>query len=303
MKVHGDRARASYAACRRCSRRSHSSFYLSFLLLGGDQRRAMDALYAFMRHTDDLADSPQNGLHAPHADDRRRALAEWRRMFDDALAGRGPSCHDVSLPNREAAALLPAVADAIGRFAIPPALFHEAIDGAEMDLAPPRYETFDDLAVYCERVAVTVGRACIRIWGFHGEDPSQAARACGLAVQLTNILRDLREDACRGRVYLPRADLRACGYGPDDLIAGRADERFLRLVALEVERADSLYAAGGQLLEALPSPGRRVCSMMLATYRALLARIAARPADVLRTRVRLTGWEKLTVAARGLFRR
>ena len=172
------------------------------------------------------------------------------------------------------------------------------LDGVEMDLDDRRYETFDELAEYCHRVASAVGLACIHIWGFRSEQAFEPARQCGLAFQLTNILRDVKEDAARGRMYLPLSELRQCGYSPEDLRRGSADERFDRVMALQIDRARRLYREGAQLFDLLEPDGRRVFGMMTATYHALLERIARRPREILVRRVCLSGWRKLRIAAR-----
>jgi 15-cis-phytoene synthase len=169
-----------------------------------------------------------------------------------------------------------------------------------MDLTPRRYETFDELRPYCERVASAVGLACIHIWGFRGPEALEPARKCGIALQLTNILRDLREDLAAERLYLPVADLRECGYAVDDLRAGVANGPFLRLIELEIGRAEQFYAEGAELLDHLDPSGRRIFGWMMASYRALLQKIARRPAAVLRRRVRLTRAKKLQLALRWL---
>jgi len=172
------------------------------------------------------------------------------------------------------------------------------IDGVEMDLNRRRYETFGELEVYCRRVASAVGLACIHVWGFTGEEALEPARKCGLAMQLTNILRDLKEDARRDRVYLPLEDLRRCGYSVDDLLAGVADDRFLELMSFQIGRAKRLYAEGAELMRCLRPSGRRIFGMMMTTYRALLRKIERRPAEVLRRRVSLSRGQKLRIAAR-----
>ncbi len=195
----GDRStvEASYAFCRRLARRSGSNFYPCFLLLGREKRRGMDALYAFMRHTDDLGDNEEP------PDARRKALSHWRLSLDETLRSEGvPINHP----------LMPALADTVRRFQIPRQCLCDVVDGVEMDLQGRQYETFEDLAVYCRRVASAVGIACVHVWGFRDERALEPADKCGLAFQLTNILRDLKEDADHGRVYLPLEDFRAAGY-------------------------------------------------------------------------------------------
>jgi len=277
---------ASYAACRRVSRQARSSFYPTFMLLPRAKRRAMEVLYAFMRHTDDLADEPQP------ARPRQEALVHWRAAFEHALLGQ--------FDNRNGENLLPAVADTIRRFRIPPEHLRAVIDGVEMDLNRRRFETFEELEQYCDRVASAVGLACIYIWGFHGEQALEPARKCGVAMQLTNILRDLSEDVRQDRVYLPLEDLRQCSYTVDDLLAGVADERFIRLVTMEAARAERLYGEGAELMRWLEADGRRVFGMMTATYRELLRRITRRPADVLKYRIQLGRFRKLRITAQWL---
>jgi phytoene synthase len=295
---------ASYGWCRRLARRSGSSFYLSFLGLPRAKRRAMDALYAFMRHTDDLADDPQP------LDSRREALVRWRTVLERALTGHfepaehrqypfkedeRPGCRIRRVPCRD---LLPALADVVRRFAVPVEHLSAVIDGVEMDLSRRRYETFDELRGYCERVASAVGLACIHVWGFAGREALQPARECGIALQLTNILRDLKEDAQQDRVYLPLEELRQFDYSVEELKRGTANERFGRLMEFQIERAERFYRQGAELIDWLQVEGRRTFGMMMATYRAVLEKIKRRPTDVLRGRVRLSRPERLRIAAR-----
>ncbi len=290
----------SYAACAGRARRSGSSFYASFLLLPRHKRRAMDALYAFTRHTDDLADN------AEPIPKRREALAQWRASLEAALADRPSPAQPAPrqnggkdiLGNATGHALLPAVAETVRQFNVPPEHLFAVIDGVAMDLDHRRYETFDQLADYCEKVASSVGFACTHIWGFRGSGAFEPARKCGLAFQVTNILRDLREDGEQGRVYLPQEDLRACGYTEEDLMAGVVDARYERLMALEIDRARRFYHEGAELFPCLEPDGRRVFGMMTTVYHRLLERIARRPGDVFRRRVSLPRWQKLGIAAR-----
>jgi phytoene synthase len=243
----------------------------------------MEALYAFTRHTDDLGDSAR-----PLAE-RREAIARWRQALAEAI--RSPK-------GETTLTLLPALADAVGRFRIPAEHLFAVIEGVEMDLDGREYRTFAELSEYCDRVASAVGLACIHVWGFRGEGAFPPARSCGRAFQLTNILRDLKEDAARGRVYLPREEIERFGYSPDDLVRGAADERFDRLMAFQIDRARLLYREGAELFEWLQPPGRRIFGMMVHTYWRLLEAIARQPRRVLHGRVRLSGWEKLRIAMR-----
>ena len=287
MNLSPDAINVSYDICRQVARRAGSNFYPCFVGLPRDKRRAMDAVYAFMRHTDDLVDQPRP------AEQRQAALVQWRAELKRTLQGQfeyatGPGGRD----------LLPALTDAIERYAIPPEYFYAVLDGVQMDLDRRRYETFGQLARYCEHVASSVGLACIHVWGFHGRQALEPARKCGIALQLTNILRDLREDARRDRVYLPAEDLRQCGYSADDLVAGVADDRFQRLMEFQIGRAEWFYREGAELMDWLEPCGRRIFGMVMSTYRSILKRIKRRPADVLTRRICLSQPKKLQIAAR-----
>ncbi|HWB10076.1 MAG TPA: presqualene diphosphate synthase HpnD [Pirellulales bacterium] len=273
---------ASYEDCRRLARRSAKNFYYSFMLLPHDKRRAMCALYAFSRQTDDLGDSAQP------VEARRAALADWRHSLDRGLSGIYDS------------PILPALADTVDRFRLPPDYLHALIDGVEMDLDRNRYETFDELREYCYKVASVVGLCCIRIWGFRDERAMEPAVKCGVALQLTNILRDLKEDADADRIYLPQEDLRRFGYTCDDLRRGLVDDRFRRLMRFQVERAEQLYDEAAELDGWLSPDGRTAFGTMTGIYRGLLDEIKRLDGDVFRRRVRLTTWHKLRIAGRWL---
>lgn len=273
----------SYALCQRLTRRASTSFYYPFFALTRPKRRAMCALYAFLRRADDLADSPGS------LSDRRRALAEWRNSFESALRGefRSP--------------LLPALADTVSRYAIPPEYPRAVLDGVEMDLEHQGFEAFGELERYCYNVASAVGLCCIHVWGFRDASAIPAAHHCGLAFQLTNILRDLKEDAEAGRVYLPREDLRRFDYTAGDLRAGARDDRFRQLMEFEIRRAIEYYRMGAELERWLEPDGRRVFRAMSAIYRRLLDEIRSRRGDVFSDRVRLSTFAKLRIAARSIF--
>ena len=277
--------RNSYEHCRQLCRRARSNFIASFLLLPKAKRRGMYALYAFMRHTDNLADN----LHPPQQ--RARDLAQWREALDGALRGE---------VDAESFPLLPALADTVTQFNIPPKHLHAVINGVEMDLIQRRYETFEELEGYCRLVASAVGLACIHIWGFRGREALEPAAKCGLAMQITNILRDLAEDAREDRVYLPIEEITRCGYSVDELKQGVVNGSFERIMRLQIDRAERLYIEGGVLLDYLEPDGRRIFGMMMDTYRSLLGKIARRPSDVFSHRVRLSRWGKLRIAARWL---
>lgn len=276
----------SYAHCCRMARRAASNFYLAFWLLPRDKRRATCALYAFLRHSDDIGDDIGDG-DSP-LDQRRERLAAWRTSLDRALAGTFDD------------PLLPALADTVARHAIPREYLFDALDGVAMDLDERRYETADELRAYCHRVASVVGLACIHIWGHRGEEALEPARQCGLAFQWTNILRDLGEDAARSRVYLPLDSLRRHRYRPEELLAGIADERLSAVLAEQIAVAREHFAAALPLFSQLSADGRRVFAAMYHTYRDLLDRVERAGVDVLHRRVRVPTWRKVQLAARAL---
>jgi 15-cis-phytoene synthase len=176
-----------------------------------------------------------------------------------------------------------------------------AIDGVEMDLAGRQYETFAELEQYCERVASVVGLTCIHIWGFHSAAALEPARQCGLAFQLTNILRDLKEDSERGRCYLPQEDLRRFNCSVSQLAGGEVNQQFLDLMRFEIERTERFYRAAAELDGFLDRDGRRVFRAMTATYHAVLEKIKRRPADVLHRRIRLRPLKKARIAVGALW--
>ncbi len=269
---------SSSAYCERLARRAAGNFYHAFRLLPTEQRRAMCALYAFLRVADDLSDACQPN------EEKRQALAQWRDSLLNAL--KGEYTHPI----------YPALRHAIDRFSIPVVHLDEVLTGVTMDLDVQRYATFDELRHYCYHVASAVGLCCIHIWGFRG-NAYPPAIAAGLALQLTNILRDIGEDAERGRVYLPIEDLQRFGC---KLPVTKIDESFRALMRFEAERAYGFYAEAMDLVELLAPPGRAVFLVMLHTYRCLLDEIVARDFDVFGERVRVSTWRKLWFVAQAL---
>jgi phytoene synthase len=276
----------SYAYCQALARCAGTNFYYSFLTLPRDRFRAMCALYAFMRITDDLGDSDQP------ISVRAAELAAWRQELQRAL--------DTGASERH---VLNAIVDVVARYGIPVEYLTDVIDGVEMDLHPVSIETFDQLSEYCYHVAGAVGLACIHIWGFR--DPLAIPRAidCGLAFQLTNILRDVREDAGRGRVYLPQEDLQRFGCTREDFEAGRPSPRFRDLMRFEAERANGYFVRARELFPYLSSPGQPILDAMLGIYGGLLGEIEHRDYDVLSRRVSLSRWKKLSITAGAIVRR
>lgn len=276
----------SYDYCQALARETGRNFYYSFLTLPRAMFRDMCVLYAFMRHTDDLGDA-----HELDPAERRQRLHAWRGELEGALDGQPQG------------RILPALADLARRRRIPREYLLEVIAGVESDLVPRRFATFAELERYCYQVAGAVGLCCIHVWGFHDERATNLAIDCGTAFQLTNILRDLGEDARNGRIYLPQEDLARFGYGAAELAAGVRDERFERLMRFQVDRARQYYARGAELHDFLERPGRAVLSAMLRIYGALLREIERRNFDVFSRRIRLSAPRKLAIACTSLFRR
>jgi phytoene synthase len=276
---------ASYAYCRQLTRQTAGNFYYSFLVLPRHKRQAMCALYAFARRTDDLSDNSQP------VEMRRAALLDWRLSLERALDGEptGP--------------ILPALVDTLENYEFSPKWLHALIDGVEMDLEHAPYETFDELSEYCYKVASVVGLCCIHIWGFTSEAAFEPARKCGVAFQLTNILRDLKEDAAENRVYLPQEDLRRFGYTVEELRQGASNERFKQLMRFEIARAEQYYAEAAELEHWLEPDGKIIFGAMTGIYRGLLEEIKRHDSDVFHYRVRLSTWRKLRIAGRWLLTR
>jgi len=270
----------SYEYCRRVARHRAKNFYYSFVLLSRPQRNAMCAVYAFMRYCDDLSDEPGA---------TRAAIDQWRAEMEEALEGRFSS-HPV----------WPAFYHTVRRFRIPHQYFREMIDGVLSDLEPRRFDTFEQLYRYCYQVASVVGLTIIHIFGFDTRSALPLAEKCGVAFQLTNILRDIREDAERGRIYLPGEDLRRFGVSEEDLVAGRRNEPFLRLMAFESERARAYYNESRPLLDLIHPRSRASLWALIAIYSRLLERIEHSNYDVFRRRVRLPLWEKSWIVWRAL---
>lgn len=288
---------AAYAVCRHITRSAARNFYYGFLVLPRGRRDALSAVYAFMRHSDDLSDAP--GLTRREREDK---LTEWRNALHRVAEGE-PTDDPVLL----------AVADAQRRFKIPIELFDRLVEGTAMDLPPQpgagiRYQTFDDLRRYCYHVASVVGLICIRIFGYRDPSAEALAEKCGLAFQLTNIIRDVKEDAGLGRVYLPQEDLERFGRTAADLDPALLNNGFdaagfRPVLEFEAKRARELYSAADELLPLIDEESRPALWVLVEIYRRLLEKIAERGYDVFGEKIRLSRREKLSVLARGFWRR
>ncbi|WP_371495802.1 presqualene diphosphate synthase HpnD [Kitasatospora sp. NBC_00374] len=279
---------AAYRYCEAVTALQARNFSYGIRLLPESKRLAMSALYALARRVDDIGD----GELPPER--KTEQLGQTRALLDQIRAG--------AVSEEDTDPIKVALADAARRFPIPLGGFDELIDGVEMDLKGVEYQTFDDLKTYCRCVAGSIGRLSLGVYGC--EDPELGERyadTLGLALQLTNILRDLREDALNGRTYLPSEDLArfGCeqGFALPELPAS-AD--FTGLVAFEAERAQRAFEEGLRLLPMLDRRSRACTAAMAGIYHRLLGRIAAEPESVLRGRVSLPGWQKAYVALSGL---
>ena len=274
----------AYDHCQRVARERAKNFHVAFRTLPRGKRRAIYAAYAYCRLCDDIADGDLS------IERKRLALAEVRRDLDAALSGEP-----------RAAELAPefiALADAAETFSIPGDHFRRILEGVESDLTKTRFADFAELRDYCHKVASAVGLACIAVFGY--EDPRAEGYAAdmGIALQLTNIIRDMREDAERDRIYIPQDEMARFGYSERDLMAGVVNDAFRRLARFQAERAGDYYERSRPLF-ALLSPESRTCARALhAAYRAILKRAEAADYDVMSRRVGLSAGEKFALVAR-----
>ena len=272
-------------------------------MLPKHKRQALCAVYAFMRRCDDIADDPSLSL-----EERRFKLTTWLAALHRVQQGE-PSDDPILL----------ALTDAQRRYTIPAGLLDELATGTAMDVeegaqvetapASPasgltvHYKTFDELKLYCYRVASVVGLVCIHIFGYRDPAAEPLAEQCGLAFQLTNIIRDVKEDAAMGRIYLPEEDLAKFGLSAADLLSSPDAVRLRPLLALEADRAREFYQAGDQLMPYISEDSQPALWVLVNIYRKLLEKIAARQYDVFSGKVTLTVSEKLSVLGRGFLQR
>src|SRR5271167_2078982 len=291
----------AYSVCKGITRTAAKNFYYAFLVLPRRKREALCAVYAFMRRCDDIADDPTLSLPK-----RRQKLDIWLDALHRAQQGE---------PTDDA--ILLALTDAQRRFSIPAGLLDELALGTAMDVeeeeasaqttsAPGltiQYKTFEDLRLYCYRVASVVGLVCIHVFGYRDPAAEPLAERCGLAFQLTNIIRDVKEDASLGRIYLPEEDLAKFGLSAQELLSTPDPARFRPLLALEADRARQLYQAGDQLIPYIAEDSQPALWVLINIYRRLLEKIAERQYDVFNGKVSLTVSEKLRVLGKGFLQR
>jgi phytoene synthase len=271
----------SYRYCRTIARSRARNFYYSFLLLSPEQKNAMCAIYAFMRYCDDLSDEP-GAAAAP--------IERWRADLTEALAGK---------PDPRSS-LWPGFLDAVERYRIPHEYFYQMIEGVLSDLQPRTIRTFDELYHYCYQVASVVGLTIIHIFGFESKSALPLAEKCGIAFQLTNILRDVREDAERDRVYIPGEDMERFGVTPENLRAGRRTPEFARMMEFEGARARKYYDESRPLIEMVHAGSRSSLWALITIYSRLLERIRKSNYDVFEKRIRLSALEKSFIVLRAM---
>lgn len=300
----------SYRHAKRIAAQSGSSFTAAFSLLPKAQKKGMLALYAFARITDDLGDATEtNDSDEKTTNKRLELLNDWRELTKQALAG--PSVEN-PFPAKEilekwngdyrrmienGVLAMPALVDSIQRFEIPHHLLIELIDGVIVDQTKKRYETIDELKQYCYLVASTVGIACIHIWGFKTPLPREAAIQCGIGFQLTNILRDISEDAARDRIYLPREIWQPLGVTEDDFYTQRPCTGLNRTMDQIAQIAEACYEEGWAIHPQIAPPGQRMFSLIWRTYRSLLESIRHDPETSRRQRTRLSLKQKAKLFA------
>jgi phytoene synthase len=291
----------AYAVCRGISRRAAKNFYYGFMVLPADKRNALSAVYAFMRHADDISDEPGGDPQQ-----KRQKLSEWLESAKAVFAGK--STDDP---------VLMALGDAQKKFKIPPELFEKLVYGTSMDLDIPAAtadapvilcNTFDDLKQYCYYVASVVGLVCIKIFGYEDSKAEFLAEDCGLAFQLTNIIRDVKEDASMGRIYIPQEDLGRTNLSAENFssitLQNPVQAQQLRpALEYEAERARKYYESAKWLMELIEEDSRAALWVLVEIYSQLLQKITDRNYDVFTERVRLTVWEKLKVLSRGFLLR
>src|SRR5579883_28702 len=275
-----DDLQQAYAWCRQYTKERAKNFYYGFAILPPAKRNAIYAAYAFSGMVDDIADELTDRA------EQERQLAEARERLRACYQGRreGP--------------LFTALGGAIDSFDVPIDLFEELVNGCEMDFTINRYATWNDLHRYCYRVAGMVGMICVSIFGTKPAPYArEAALSMGIGLQIVNIMRDVREDAERGRVYFPADDLAAHGLTADDILACRYDDRFAAMMQAQGRRAHAYFRQGQRLLPLLDLRSRMCVNLLQGVYAEILKRIEARTYDVLSERVSLSGREKLTAIA------
>ena len=270
----------AYSHCQRVTKENARNFYYTFRPMPSDKRRAMYAVYAYCRLCDDIADG-----ELP-IEDKRLGFEEVRRNLR------------ASEPSGEDAPMYRALHDAAVRFEIPYSYFEEILEGVEMDMVKSRFANFEELREYCYKVASVVGLVCIRIFGFENPKAKEYAVDMGLAMQLTNILRDVKEDAERGRIYIPQDEMSRFDYTEAELERGALNDEFRSLMAHQAERAQRYFESSRALFPLIAADARTCPRLMHATYSGILERIEQSGYDVFERRIGISAGAKLILLAR-----
>lgn len=261
------------------AKESKSSFYYAFSLLPEDKRDAMNTVYAFCRRTDDIVDEGYDSDF-----DKSLKLRRWRIELQNSLHGTS----EFSLLNR--------LSKIISQFNIPLDPFFDLIKGMEMDLSQKRYNEFEELKTYCYRVASTVGLMCIEIFGYKNQSTKDFAINLGLALQLTNILRDVKKDAEKGRIYLPREDMLRFRYSETDLLNNVYNENFINLMKFEASRAHEYFLKANKALKLEDKPSMFPARAMQHIYFKLLRKLEEKEFDIYSKSINVSTFEKLFIA-------
>jgi phytoene synthase len=293
----------AYSVCKGITRAAAKNFYYAFLVLPRRKREALCAVYAFMRRCDDITDDTTLSFA-----ERRQKLDNWLDALHAAQQGQ---------PTDDA--ILLALTDSQRHYSIPAGLLDELAHGTAMDIEieegqvaagdpsvnalTVRYQTFEDLRLYCYRVASVVGLVCIHIFGYRDPAAESLAERCGLAFQMTNIIRDVKEDASMGRVYFPEEDLAQFGLAAHEFLQAQDPSRFRSLLAFEADRAREYYTSGDQLISYISEDSQPALWVLVNIYRSLLEKIAVKQYDVFTAKVSLSTSEKLRILGKGFLRR
>jgi 15-cis-phytoene synthase len=294
----------AYSVCCGIARKTAKNFYYAFLVLPRAKRQSLCAVYSFMRHCDDLSDDP-----SLQPRERRARLEAWLDRFHLAQAG-APTDDPVLL----------ALTDTQRRYQIPMEFLDQLAFGTLMDVPesdeyerptapqqPPdltvQYRSFKDLYLYCYHVASVVGLVCIKIFGYKDPEAERLAERCGIAFQLTNIIRDVKEDASLGRVYIPLEDLQKYELSPTDLLKTPDSSRLRPLLSMEADRARDFYKSGHDLIPHVSEDSQPALWVLVTIYEKLLGKITRRNFDVYGGRIRLTTFEKMKVLGKGFVKR
>ena len=269
----------SYKACQEITRERAKNFYYGIKLLPQEKRDSLCAVYAFFRQSDDLSDDDE-------IFDKAERLERWKQLVHPQ-------------PEGDDSPVLPAFYDSVQKYSIPTRYFEELLDGTTSDLTVTRYQTFEELYSYCYKVASTVGLVCLHIFGFdHSQEALAQAEARGIAFQLTNILRDVKEDAERGRIYLPLEDFQRFGISEEAFLRGEPSPGMEAFLSFQIERAKGYYSQSDALSQRVDSESRASLQAMTEIYRAVLGKVEDLGLKVFQQRASLSKMEKLALAGR-----